>query len=198
MVVDKFGREVQTTKRRYLFTSPYHDLQNKRLARPEGDDDVVTKNYLDSLLESFTTKDELEILKQDLNKIQYFFDIDNKRIVRLSEPTAGFHAVTKTYVDNKDKANKLQIRAECEKVKREAVAEGDKKREAIKSQLLNAIDPLRKDVNGLIQTVEALKKSVTVLQANRRIDNLYLNVLYKHLNIDKSLVDTNVGEATNN
>lgn len=199
MVVDKFGRGVDTSKRRYVLAfpdAPY--VSNKRLVELEKNDDVVSKNYLDTLLESFTTKDDLESLKKDLQKILYFFDVDNKRIIRINEPIAGFHAVTKTYVDNKDKATKLQIRAECEKVKQEAVAEGNKKREQIKMELLKACEAVRKDVDALEKTVGVMETTIKVLQNNRRIDNLFIDALYKHLNIVKSSVNTNVSKTADN
>lgn len=183
MVVDKFGRDRTTIKRKFGTDDVddlYHDLENKRLARvgtPEDDDDAVTKNYLDIELQSFKTEDIVPI-KTDLNKLKSFFDFDNKRILRLTEPTAGFHAATKTYVDDKDKTTKLQIRAECEKVKREALAEGDKKRETIRTELLTLIGSLREDVH--------------TLQTNRRIDSLFVDVLYKHLKIEKSSVNVSL------
>lgn len=179
MVVDKFGRDRATTKRKFGsgdVDELYHDLENKRLARvgtPENDDDAVTKNYLDTALQSLTTAD-IAPIKTELIKIGSFFDYDNRRIIRLTEPTAGYHAATKTYVDNKDKTTKEQIRAECEKVKREALAEGDKKRDTIRTELLTAIESIRQEVRNV--------------QRNRRIDNLFVDALYKHLNIQKSSV----------
>lgn len=176
MVVDKFGRGLATPKRKFGTDDTddlYQDVGNKG-ARTAEDDDVVTKNYVDTKLKSFRTEEVVPI-KTGLDKMNFFFDFDTKRIIRLTEPIAGSHAATKTYVDSKDKTTKAQIRAECEKVKREALAEGDKKRERIRTELLTVIGSLREEVR--------------TLQTNRRIDGLFVDALYKHLNIEKSSVN---------
>lgn len=202
MVVDKFRRGLESLKRKRLLVytdSPYHDLGNKRLARvgtPENNDDAVTKNYLESALESFITKDDLESVKDDLKDIQYFFDFDNKQVVRLSEPSAGFHAATKVYVDNRDAVTKSLIRIECEKVKNEAIAEGHKKREAITERLFKALDSLQADVINLSSKVEALQSSTSVLEHNRRVDNVYVDGLYRYLGVTKGSI--NVRQKENN
>lgn len=191
MVVDKFGRSLESIKRKYSFDASYYDLENKRLARIGTPEETVTRKYLDTLLDSFPTKDDLDSLATDLQNLKYFFDLENKRIVRLNPPVAGFDAVTKAYVDSKDKTTKTQIRAECEKVKGEAVAEGDNKRLAVKKELLTSLESAQKEVKEKLKSIE---EAIKVLQENRRIDNLYVDALYAHLSITKSSV--NVRETT--
>lgn len=197
MVVDKFGRGLESHKRSYTFgfdEEDSHDIQNKRLARvgePIDDSDAITKKYFDITLESFPTKNDLNRIENTLKNIQTFFDFKNKRLVRLNEPFAGFHAATKAYVDNKDKITKEQIRVECQKVKAEAIAESDGKREQIRTEFMNNISSILKDINYL-------KENVKEIHAKQRISNLYLDVLYKQLHINKASVDVNVSEATNN
>lgn len=203
MVVDKFGRGLESYKRTYTFDDDEtHDFDYKRIANvgaPEEDTDAVTKLYLDTLLESFVTKDVVQTIQQDLGKVQYFFDFENKRIIRLNEPIASFHAVNKAYVDEKDKVTKHQIRAECEKVKREAIAEGNKKREAIRTELLNFINDLRKRIEALEANMLTITTSINTLDGYRRINTLYLDALYKRLNIEKSSISIkNVSEGTSN
>lgn len=204
MVVDKFGRGLESYKRTYTFDDDdeTHDFDYKRIANvgaPEEDTDAVTKLYLDTLLDSFVTKDVVQSIQKDLGKVQYFFDFENKRIVRLNEPTASFHAVTKAYVDDKDKIAKHQIRAECEKVKREAMAEGNKKREAIRTELLNFITVLGKRIDALEANMQTIKTSINTLDGYRRINTVYLDALYKRLNIEKSSISIkNVSEGTSN
>lgn len=197
MVVDKFGRGLERHyyKRNFTIAFPdHHDLQNKRLASvgtPVDDNDAITKSYLDTVLDSFPTKGDLEKVEKILEKVITFFDFDNKRITRLSEPTAGFHAVTKTYVDNKDKTTKEQLRAECEKVKREAMAEGDKKRSAIRDDLLSRI-------RSNIAEIETIRKNIREIETKQRINTVYTDALYQHLKINKSSFSAlHVGQTAN-
>lgn len=199
MVVDKFGRGVVggIAKRKLPFSEAsrtFHDLQNKRLAQvgsPEEDNDAVTKSYLDSLIESYPTKDDLNQVKNDLQKIQFFFDIPNRRIIRLNEPTASFHAVTKAYSDNKDKVTKEQIRAECEKVKSEALSESDQKRAIIRRELSS-------EINSVQQQLLKIKNQIEAIEANRKVDNLFMDAVYRHLGLTKSQVNVNVRETASN
>lgn len=197
MVVDKFGRGLERHyyKRNFTIAFPdHHDLQNKRLARvgaPVDDNDAITKSYLDTVLDSFPTKEDLEKVEKIIKTVSAFFDFDNKHIVRLNDPTAGFHAVTKSYVDNKDKVTKSQIRAECEKVKREAMAEGDKKRTAIRDDLLSHI-------RSNTTEIENLRNKIHDIETKQRINTVYTDALYHHLNINKATVSTHHVDQTAN
>lgn len=201
MVTDKFGRAY---KRPFVSAlgsydgEEAHDLYYKRLARvgePEEEADAVTKKYLESVIQYFIKREELKELKElkgTVDQLASFFDIENRRILRLNTPIAGYNAVTKTYVDDKDKLTKQQIRAECEKVKREALAEGGRKREEVRKELSGRVEKLEIQIKSYANEQTLLQKQLELLNKQRRIDAVFVDALYKHLNVTKSSVQINV------
>lgn len=188
MVVDKFGRSLESYKRSHAFAfgdGISHDFNNIRLANvghPEEDTDAVTKSYLDNLLDSYTATDDVQSLRKELDNIKYFFDFENKRILRLNEPTASFHAATKLYVDSKDQTTKDQIRFECEKVKNEAIALGDIKRGAIRAELIRI-------ANEHLKRIETIENNLIAVQKQQRIHNTAIDGLYLHLKVDRNIIE---------
>lgn len=189
MVVDKFGRGVK--RRLFEGTREFHDVSNKRLARvgtPEEDSDAVTKGYLDAILESIPNNEIINDIENTLKKITYFIDLDGKRLTHIGNPIAANDAVNKQYVDSKDKVTKQQIRDECEKVKKVAVAEGDIKRDIVRTELVNATRKLHEDLATLTSRCDGYGNDIKRLCEKLKINTVLTEALFHHLQLDKAII----------
>lgn len=204
MTIDKFGRDRATIKRIFGVNEFYHDVENKRLsnvATPEDDGDAITKDYLESQLESYATKNDIDEIKaQTLLTITAkddYYDFGNKRLRGVSNPKDDSDAINQSHLNGQ----LSEIRGSClAKRKRidspEYVFNADDLRiikvgeprwttDAVTKMYVDKkYDSITKTLN---QVTDALKRQLELAENSTAAGRALVEGLYKHFKIDKQL-----------